>query len=48
MIRKVKENKTGINDVVVYFKHKWEKVFNTRVEIEFQRKTFQCIVLCKV
>ena len=32
-----------------YFEHRWEKMLNTRVEIQFQRKTFQCIVvLCGV
>ena len=32
-----------------YFEHKWEKILNTRVEMQFQRKTFQCIVvLCGV
>ena len=32
-----------------YFEHKWEKILNTRVDMQFQRKTFQCIVvLCGV
>ena len=32
-----------------YFEHTWKIFLNTGVEIQFQRKTFQCIVvLCGV